>query len=376
MKLRIAGLLAAVIVAAPLAADAGTIRTSSGSTGDLAWTAQSLIVGTNSTAALGAGGDPRYVASMPQYSGVVSLIMNYATGSFICSGTLLPDRRSILTAAHCVSDGAGTAGPLSTTAYFYGGSDPDTFVPGNPVSTSVDVARHFVHQDYTGQVIDQNDVAVLHLARSAPAFAQTYDLFTDDIAGQDFNVAGYGLRGPGGAGGAQFGAGRLRQGDNRYDFRFGDSDFGGFWDAFFGGADNQYTYLSDFDSGLRANDASCRIAGAFLLGGAKYCNLGRGLGEVGVAGGDSGGPGFIGGKVASINSFGLTFGPNFGDPYCAPQPDGTCSLLNSSFGEFSGYVPVFLHRDFIARAMPEPGTLALFAFGLVGLGWSRRRRNA
>ena len=112
-----------------------------GSAGNLSWTAQSVIVGVTSTGTLATGGDSRYVAPMPQYSGVVSLIMDYGPGgAFICSGTLLPDRQSILTAAHCVSDGAGTAGPLSTTAYFYGGSDPDTVVPFNPVSTAV--ARH------------------------------------------------------------------------------------------------------------------------------------------------------------------------------------------------------------------------------------------
>ena len=172
---------------------------------------------------------------MPQYSGVVSLIMNYATGSFICSGTLLPDRRSILTAAHCVSDGAGTAGPLSTTAYFYGGSDPDTFVPFDPLSTAVGVSQYFVHQDYTGQVIDQNDVAVLRLAAPAPDFAQSYDLFVAVISpGRISTWPAMDGVGRTALGGAQFGTGRLRQGDNRYDFRFGDSDFGGFWSALFG----------------------------------------------------------------------------------------------------------------------------------------------
>ena len=231
-----------------------------------------------------------------------------------------------------------------------------------------------MNQNYTGEVIDQNDVAVLRLAAPAPAFASSYDLYLGgDLAGDNFNVAGYGQRSSiGGSFGANLGTGRLRQGDNRYDFRFGDSDWGGFWDGgvdgFFGTAANQYTYLSDFDNGLAANDASCRLAAFFGLGGPKYCNLGRGPGEGAVAGGDSGGPGFIDGKVASINSFGLSFGTGFGDIRAG---------LNSSFGEFSGYVPVFLHDAFIRSAMaPEPGTLALLAFGLVGLGWSRRRRDA
>jgi hypothetical protein len=320
------------------------MRTASGSFGGITWQAQSVIVGAGSTATIAGGGNPAYLASMPQYSGTVALIMDYGPGGrFICSGTLLPDRRSILTAAHCVSDGGGGR-PNSTTAYFYGGPDPDTVVPGNPEATAVTVSDYFVHAGYSGEVIDHNDIAVLRLATDAPAFATSYDLYDGGpdgtLTGEDVNVAGYGRRSDtGGAVGANLGTGRLRQGGNRYAFRFGDADFGGFWDGFFGLASNEeFSFVADFDNGLAANDASCLIAGALGLGGSKYCNLGRGVTESMIAGGDSGGPNFIDGRISGVNSYSLSFGTDYGD---------SDSTLNSSFGEFGGYVPVYLHQAFI-----------------------------
>jgi len=358
--------------AIPVAEAAGA-RSVSGSQGPFTWQASNRIVGVNSTATLAGGGDPRYFAAMPQYSGVAALIMDYGNNNlFICSGTLLPDRRSILTAAHCVSDGSADR-PLATTAWFYGGDNPDTVVPFN--TTPVAVSNYFVNALYTGEVIDENDIAVLRLGVEAPAFATDFDLYGgDDLTGLELNVAGYGARSDtGGNVGANLGTGRLRQGDNRYEVRLGDGDFGGFWDGFFGSAPVDYSYITDFDNGRPGNDAMCAIAAEFGLGGAKYCNLGLGLDEVAVAGGDSGGPQFIDGRISSVTSYGLSFGTDFGDI------DG---FLNSSFGEFSGYVPVSIHEQFIrdslyrAPPIPEPGSLALLGLGLAGLGLSRRRKAA
>ena len=371
-----------------IAAPASAQRSVSGSYDNLTWTAQSRIAGQTSTATIASGGNPIYTSPMPQRSGVVTLIMDYgAAGAFICSGSLLSDRKSVLTAGHCVSGGTdfgGTSGLKSVTAYFYGGSnpgqpgnsyDPDTVVWQSAQSTAIVSNGVAVNPLYTGQVIDQNDIAVVKLSQEAPVWAQAYEIdYTTPLEGTDFTVAGYGGRSDvGGAIGRNLGTGRLREGDNRYDFRLGDSDFGGLFTdpGFFGSADKEFSFVSDFDNGLIANDTSCQIAvlGFGLAPSGKYCNLGRGAREVSVAGGDSGGPQFgADGRLLSVTSYGLTFGSEFGD---------VDDSLNSSWGEFNGFVPLFLHRDFINNAVPEPATWAmmLMGFGFVGFGMRSRSRK-
>ena len=378
-RLLAASVLALAAVSTPAAA---SNLVQSGMFKGHSWTAQSSIVGQASTATLAGGGSPINFAQGPKYQGVVSLIMEYQNGdSFICSGSLLSDRRSILTAGHCVSGGAGTANPFKTTAYFNDLSDPDSITFLDKKSVGIDVSKYFVNSKYTGEVIDQNDIAVLRLDQLAPSFATAYSVYTGpDLAGQRYNIAGYGARSDvGGLIGDDLSPGRLRQGDNRYDFRLGDADFDGFFtdaDAdgqkFFGTADVNSTYLSDFDPGVAQYDGSCQLAtlGFGIDASSKYCDLGVGALEVSSAGGDSGGPQFIDGKLASVTSFGLTFGSTFGD---------IDDDLNSSWGEFNGFVPTSIHSDFIAFAMgvPEPSTwmLLTFGFGMIGGGLRTRRRQ-
>ena len=363
----------------------GAGKTTGGTSNGMRWTARSTVIGQTPTSAVLppsntiGGGDPIYKPSANK-SGVVALIMTYANGNrFICSGSVLGDGMSIATAAHCVSGGAGTANPVSTTAYFFDG-DADARTPFKAGGRSIDVSAYFVNPGYTGEVIDQNDIAILRLKTAAPSSAQRYDLYTSDIKGEQFNVAGYGTRSTvGGASGntAPAGArtGFLREGDNLYDYAWGDAAFGGFFtnevagENFFGTADIEFSYISDFDNGLAAQDQAGRIADA--VGSTENLfDLGLGAREVGIAGGDSGGPGFVDGKLSSINSYGLSFGPNFGD---------FGGGLNSGFGEFSGYVPIFIHTDFIGSAMavPEPGTWAMLiaGFGLTGATMRRRRQS-
>jgi hypothetical protein len=389
------GLAAIAALALPMAAQAG--NTVSGSSNGLNWTAESRVVGVTSTATVAGGGNSLYFAPASQSSGIVSIIINTPSGGFICSGTLLSDRRSIATAAHCITDGSRTVSATSATVFFNGNDTPDSITWRDPASTGIGVKIFTVNNDYTGEVIDQNDIAVLTLDNLAPAWAASFGIYSgNDLTGQNFTVSGYGARSDaGGDVGANLGTGRLRQGDNRFDVALGDSDFGGFFtdidpvsgERFFGTADVTYSYISDFDNGRRANDATCRLAvnGLNLAASSKFCDLGRGAREVGVAGGDSGGPSFINGELAAITSYGLTFGCQFGDvDYIDTNANGRCDAadrgrLNSSFGEYSGFVPTYIHRDFINMAVslgvPESSTWAMMiaGFGLVGASMRRRR---
>ncbi len=377
------------------------VRVASGSSNGLTWTAKNAIIGMTPTSDVLPGSPPNNIGGgnpifkpSANKAGTVALIMDYGLDAqnnpilFICSGSVVGGGMSIATAAHCVSDGAGTANPLKTTAYFFKGN-PDERTPFQTGGVAIDVTRYMVNPGYTGEVIDQNDIAVLRLKSAAPTFATRYDLYTGttDLTGTNFNVAGYGTRSTvGGAAGnvAPAGArtGFLREGDNRYEYAWGDPRFQGFFTTrdvggqfdgqnFFGFAEVEYSFVSDFDNGTTTNDTGRRTANALglgLIGNANFNNTGVGAREVGVAGGDSGGPGFVDGKLASINSYGLSFG--IGD--CVAG-------LNSSCGEFSGYVPVFIHKDFInaAMAVPEPSNWAMLiaGFGLTGAAM-RRRRNA
>jgi subtilisin-like proprotein convertase family protein len=199
------------------------------------------------------------------------------------SGSLLSTGRHVLTAAHVVTDElfGDAIQPDQLTVYF------DT--PNGRVA--IPAKQVFVHPLYTGTMnysyLEGDDIAVIELEYAAPASIPRYDLYRSrDEVGQVFDMYGYGTTGRGDTG-AFYWDDKLRHGQNRFDAL---GDIEGFSEALL---------VFDFDSGYAADDTLGRLFG--------ITDLGMGLFETGTAGGDSGGPSFLDGKIVSIHTAGSVY---------------------------------------------------------------------
>jgi hypothetical protein len=182
------------------------------------------------------------------------------------SGALLAGGRHVLTAAHVLKAEDGST-PAEVRVAFD--------LPGGPVNITVPRANFRIHQDFSGWGSFQNDIAILVLPTLAPADAPRYDIYCHgDEPGQEFVLAGYGQAGTGYTGNQPGTTGTRRYTHNRFD------DVNG----------TRLRY--DFDN-------------------PEFDATAVGYHEGNGAPGDSGGPLFLGNRIAGVSSSGNAGENNF-----------------------------------------------------------------
>ena len=301
--------------------------------------AQAIIV---SDLTPGSPNSARYNAG--SYSGVVRVNLG---GNGLCTGSLFgPQSIYVLTAAHCV---AGLSAPY--TNYNVAFDTPS-------LTASLDnFAAVFIAPGYLGTSNGfANDLAVIRLMNPAPADATSYSLNTgaNDL-GREVLLVGQGISGNGQGTDiypASESRSNRRKGLNDYDqVVVGDSSH----------------ILWDFDNGTTLNNAF------------SNSSLGRGLDEVTIAGGDSGGPSFdfTTGLIVGVHSYVTCF--SIGNS-CSSPPDysGTTDGPHGLFGEIGADTRVSQFNSFLApftTSAPEPATWAMMGAGCLALIGAARRRS-
>ncbi len=270
------------------------------------------------------------------YSGVAELtLVRSDLGAAIvqCSGALLADGVTVLTAANCIADSKGAAQATAASVTFT--------LPSGLYQSGV-MSFH-VNPRYDGSAQSPDDIALLTLDAPAPSTVARYQLYTGNALDQTFTLAGYGFGGTGAAGynSSAYSFGTLRVGENQYDAPSGTGDL-----------------LFDFDDGTLTHDA---------LGGSP----GMSSDEAFIAPGDAGGPSFINGQIAGVHSYSARILPN-------GNSVDIDSVLNSSFGEYAGDVSVSLNAAFIQSLIstaPEPKTMFLIGIALIAVSLMGDKRR-
>lgn len=279
------------------------------------------------------------------FGGVVEITSVIDGTTYGCSGSLLTDGYSILTAGHCVLNSSGSAAPSSVTVYFMG--------PSGMVSESV--SRVDVDPSYSvGNSQEGSDLAVLTLSQQAPPFAVEYSLFSGDTPiDTPVVMAGYGLSGTG-LTGADGSFGTLQAGENEY--MGTGKEF--FCDPHQPSCDysSQLLVGEFYESGVPSTNAlGCDPSYYYVCSTATPYT---GFDEVDISPGDSGGPTFYDGEIVGVHDLGICVIAVANGP-CI-EPPSINSANNSYFGEMFADTSVADNLAFIEGAeVPEPGTGAL-----------------
>ncbi len=308
------------------------------------------------------------------HDAVVSLRIVTTAGVFGCSGTLI-NRTQVLTAAHCVTDGSNVITATSVDVRFI---QPDNSFGGTITAQGSGVS---VNPAYTGFVWANNDVAMVTLPTPAPDFITPAMLYSGPgaaVLGQQITFVGFGSVGTGATGDIQpgFAANTRRFGYNRLEatatatadgeeLSIDDTGDNAIWMADFDNGGNVGSPVNGYNG-----NAMCRLFGNPVGGIGNdplLCNRGVTadiLDEVGIGRGDSGGPALFNGMVVGVGSWGTRLDNAY--PF-------------AGWGTLSGHASVLdaNNRAWIAsQIVPEPGTYAMVAVGLLGAGLAARRRRS
>lgn len=305
------------------------------------------------------------------HDGVADLIITRSEGTARCTGSLLSDGQSLLTAAHCLTDNDGAPVITNVQATWQ-------LAAGDVIQSSADVT---IHPMYNGDLTDGYDIAIVQFDNPITTDVPRYDIYrkTDgsDIGVETVKV-GYGRSGFGNTGDT-IASGTKRFGKNKYeDDGLGNGGTGISNVSGVNNSDTQLTY--DFDSNFRnlnnlSGTDSDHDAFQFFFG--RDEDLGFGDDEVGAAPGDSGGPSFLfdDGEwlIAGVTSYGLRL--QFTDGTTSDVDSETTP--NSSWGEFGVDARVSSVQGFIDSSLiPEPHTVALVVTGgLILLHRAASRRD-
>jgi hypothetical protein len=279
-------------------------------------------------------------ATSDRLDGVAKLTINGSTG---CSGTLLAGGAYVLTAAHCVTDAAGTTNASSIVVSF----------KGNTVNNNVSLASQIsVFSSWAGKdagLGNNDDLALLRLD-SLVTDVSGYSLYTGDAMGQTFVLAGYGYTGLGSSGHEPGTFGTLHWGANQYEAM-----------AFNETKGTSGSYLFDFDDGTPATNVFAAIGDG--------SSTGLGSFEAMIAQGDSGGSSFILGSdgklyLSGVHSFIAA---------ATGQPTGVYGNYGGDTVFNNAQTLSWLSSETLVTSVPEPTSFALLLAGLTGLAWRRRR---
>lgn len=327
------------------------------------------------------------------YDGVARMLMYRADGTALsgCTGTLLFNGMDLLTAAHCFNPVSG-----NPVGYVQVG-----FLNSAGQLVNIKASSWTIKNGYnSAQVLQENDLAILHLDYDAQAWMTRYNLYSGSSLFQDVEFVGYGLTGNGVSGGVvstQFcdiqstntNCGNPRVPIRRVATNSFDSSVNEAFTQIYN-YDATRILLSDFDR--TSNGTGNRICGFWGLNnttgaGNPVCDNGNGINEGEIGSGDSGGPAFIVDgngvrTIAGVASWGSTRCYKLSDGTTAAATANGCPSGYSSngayFNSYNGHVAVSYgenYRWINQQVAPEPATVTLMASGLLGLAGFIRRRN-